>query len=263
MAVQEPENRWWVGLGLSDPEGLLKLFASRSGCLRVVDRDGGLALHNGEQGLAQSGELVRGSNVGRGQVAAADYFIIPDIVNSGGAAVGALGGGLLPGAFGALGGSLHSKTSEAHTLITLVNARTTEQIYVAEGTARKTDIAFGAGGGGWSGFAAAAGGGYANTDTGKVIAAAYYNSFVDLVRYMQSNAAPEPGSASAYAGVPAYTATGPTALRDKPLATAKAIRSFAPGDLVYPTGQKQGVWWEADDESGNRGWVESTAISPR
>ncbi|HEY2661920.1 MAG TPA: CsgG/HfaB family protein [Caulobacteraceae bacterium] len=268
-AVKEPENRWWVGMGLSSPEALLKLFAARSGCLRIVDRNGGLAMHNEEEGLAQSGELRRSSNVGRGQVAAADYFIVPDIANSntnsGGNALGAVAGSFLPGGFGALAGSLRTKKAEAQVLITLVNARTTEQVYVAEGAAQKTDISFGAGGGGggWGGFAAAAGGGYSNTDQGKVITAAYFNAFVDLVHYMQSNAAPEPGSASATSGIQAYTATKPTSLRTRALGTAKALRSFAPGDLVYPTGQKNGIWWEADDENGNRGWVLSTAISPR
>lgn len=268
-AVQEPQTRWWISMGLGSPEVLLKLFAAKSGCLRMVDRNGGLAMHSAEEGLAQSGELRRNSNVGRGQVAAADYFIIPDIANansnSGGNALGAVAGSFLPGGFGALAGSIRTKKAEAQTLITLVNARTTEQLYVAEGTAQKTDISFGAGGGGggWSGFAAAAGGGYSNTDEGKVISAAYFNAFVDLVHYMQSNAAPEPGSASASAGVQAYTATKPVTLRSRPSTQAKAVRTFAPGDLVYPTGQKQGVWWEADDENGNRGWVMSTAISPR
>ena len=268
-AVKEPENRWWVGMGLSSPEALLKLFAARSGCLRIVDRNGGLAMHNEEEGLAQSGELRRSSNVGRGQVAAADYFIVPDIANSntntGGNALGAVAGSFLPGGFGALAGSIRTKKAEAQVLITLVNARTTEQLYVAEGASQKTDISFGAGGGGggWGGFAAAAGGGYSNTDQGKVITAAYFNAFIDLVHYMQSNAAPEPGSASASSGVQAYTATKPVTLRSRPSAQAKAVRTFAPGDLVYPTGQKDGIWWEADDENGNRGWVTSTAISPR
>src|SRR5581483_6558921 len=65
-AVKEPENRWWEGLGLSNPESLLKLFAARSNCLRIVDRNAGLAMHSEEEGLARSGELQRNSNVGRG-----------------------------------------------------------------------------------------------------------------------------------------------------------------------------------------------------
>ena len=39
-------------------------------------------MHSQEEGLAQSGELRGGSNLGRGQVKAADYFLIPDIANS-------------------------------------------------------------------------------------------------------------------------------------------------------------------------------------
>jgi curli biogenesis system outer membrane secretion channel CsgG len=268
-AVQEPQNRWWLDRGLSSPEVLLKLFASRSGCLRMVDRNGGLAMHSQEEGLAQSGELRQGSNVGRGQVASADYFLIPDIANSntdsGGNNIGAAAGRFLPGGWGALAGSVKTKSSEAQVLITLTDARTTEQLYVAEGAAKKTDISFGGSGagGGWSGFAALAGGGYSNTDIGKVITAAYFNAFVDLVRYMQSNAAPEAGSASANAGVQAYSVKAPTVMREAPSPKARAVRDFAPGDMVYPTGQRNGVWWEVDDETGNRGWVSSAALSPR
>jgi curli biogenesis system outer membrane secretion channel CsgG len=271
-AVQEPENKWWTQLGLSNPEALLKLFAARSGCLRIVDRNGGLAMRNQEAALAQSGDLQRNSNLGRGQVAAADYFIIPDIANSnsnsGGNNIGAVAGGLLGsrlGGFGALAGGLSTKKSEAQALITLVDARTTEQLYVAEGVSKKTDLSFnvGGGGGGWSGFAGAAGGGYANTEIGKVITAAYFNAYVDLVRYMQSNSAPAAGSAAANAPTQAYSVKTAAQMRATASPQAKMVRSFNVGDLVYPTGQKNGVWWEVDDETGNRGWVSSAMISPR
>ena len=64
-AIHEPERDWWTGLGLSNPEALLKLFALRSGCLRIVDRGAGLAMRNTESGLNSSGDLQRGSNLGR------------------------------------------------------------------------------------------------------------------------------------------------------------------------------------------------------
>jgi curli biogenesis system outer membrane secretion channel CsgG len=269
-AIQEPENRWWTELGLSSPESLLKLFAARSGCLRIVDRNGGLAMRNTEKGLAESGDLRRGSNIGKGQVASADFFIVPDIANSnsnsGGNSLGAVAGafGRHFGGFGALAGGISTKKSEAQALITLVDARTTEQLYVAEGVAKKTDISFGAGGGGygWSGFGAAAGGGYSNTEIGKVITAAYFNAFVDLIGYMQRGA-PTGAQASANAGIQAYTAKQNLVLRKTASPSAAAVRTFAPGDLVYPTGQKNGIWWEVDDENGNRGWVSSAFISPR
>jgi len=75
-AIREPERDWWTGLGLSNPESLIKLFASRSNCLRIVDRNGGLAMRNEEAALGASGDLRRGSNIGKGQVAGADFFIV-------------------------------------------------------------------------------------------------------------------------------------------------------------------------------------------
>jgi hypothetical protein len=50
-------------------------------------------------------------------------------------------------------------------------------------------------------------------------------------------------------------------MRKTPSPSATLVRSFNPGDMVYPTGQKNGIWWEVDDENGNRGWVSSTMIS--
>jgi curli biogenesis system outer membrane secretion channel CsgG len=269
-AIQEPEVQWWNSLGLSNPETLLKLFAQKSNCLRIVDRNAGLYMRNQEADLGASGDLRRGSNIGRGQVAAADFFLIPNIgnadANTGGNSLGAAAGafGNRLGGFGALAGGLRTKKAQAQAIITLVDARTTEQMYVAEGVAQKTDVSFGAGGGGWgwSGFAAAAGGGYANTDIGKVITAAYFNAFIDLVHHLQA-AQPTGVQASANAGIQAYTVTQSLVMRKQPSPQAPQVRPFAPGDLVYPTGQKNGIWWEVDDENGNRGWVSSAFISPR
>lgn len=265
-AIQEPQDQWWVRYGLSNPESLLKLFALKSGCLRIVDRNGGLAMRNQEAGLNAGGDLQRGSNVGRGQVAAADYFIIPDIAeqnrNSGGSNLGAVAGSFLPGGFGALAGSMRVKKSEAHTLLTLVDARTTEQLYVAEGAAQKSDISFGAGGGGggWGGFAGLAGGGYSDTDIGKVIGAAYFNAFVDLVHYMQGQ---QPGEAAANAPIASQRTTAAVQLRASPSLNARVVYTLQPGAAVYPTGQRNGIWMEVDDENGNRGWMSSAHATSR
>ena len=269
-AIKEPENKWWTQYGLGSPEVLIKLFAARSNCLRIVDRQGGLAMRNEEAALGAGGDLRRGSNIGKGQIAGADFFIVPDLANSntnsGGNSLGAVAGafGSRLGGFGALAGSIRTKKAEAQALVTLVDARTTEQLYVAEGVAQKTDISFGAGGGGygWSGFAAAAGGGYSNTDQGKVISAAYFNAFVDLIGYLQKGA-PTGEQASQAAGIQTYHVKQTIVMRKSPSPQSAAVRSFNAGDSVFPTGQKNGIWWEVDDENGNRGWVTSTTISPR
>jgi curli biogenesis system outer membrane secretion channel CsgG len=265
-AINEPATRWWEGLGLSNPEALIKLFALKSGCLRIVDRNAGLAMRQGESGLNSSGDLQRGSNVGHGQIAAADFFIVPDIAgsnhNSGGSNIGAMAGSFLPGGFGALAGSLHVKKSEAHTLLTLEDARTTEQLYVAEGAAQKSDISFGAGGGGggWGGLAGMAGGGYSDTEIGKVIGAAYFNAFVDLVHYMQTQ---QPGQTAADAPVASQRVTAMVSVHAQPSPGAKIVYTLQPGASVYPTGQRNGIWMEVDDENGNRGWMSSALATVR
>jgi hypothetical protein len=40
-------------------------------------------------------------------------------------------------------------------------------------------------------------------------------------------------------------------------AKGKVVRTLDPGMMLYPTGQKQDVMWEVEDELGNKGWVSS------
>ncbi|MGS1017809.1 CsgG/HfaB family protein [Allosphingosinicella humi] len=201
IAVVEPDNNWWQGLGLGSPEAIIKVFVMKSGCFGLVDRNKGLASRNIERALADSGELQAQSNIGRGQVKAADYFIVPDIVsrnaNSGGGGVGAALGGMLGGGlFGAVAGGLSVSKKEANVTLTLVNSRTTEQERLTEGYARKSDWSFGGGAGGfWGGFAGVGGGGYQNTDIGQVIVLAYLNAYTDLIT--QLGGLPENPSAAA------------------------------------------------------------------
>jgi len=265
-AIKEPERDWWTELHLANPEAVLKLFALRSGCVRIVDRNQGLAMRQQESDLNSSGDLQRGSNIGRGQVLAADYFIIPDIShenrNSGGGNIGGLAAGFLPGGWGAVAANINIHSSEASTVLTLVDARTTEQMYIAEGSAKKTDIGFGGGGGfgGWSGFGGLAGSGYTDTDIGKVIMAAYYNAFVDLVHYMQSQ---QPGTAQANAPLVAQRVTTEVHLRTAASTDSASRYTVHTGALVYPTGRRDGIWMEVDDENGNRGWMSSAYATPR
>jgi hypothetical protein len=187
VSIVEPDNNWWQALGLSSPEAVIKLFVMRSGCFGLVDRNKGLSSRNIERAMADNGELQRGSNIGRHQVKAADYFIVPDIVskngNSGGAHIGGLLGGFMGGTLGAIVGGVSIKKKEANVLLTLVNARTTEQERIDEGYYRKTDIGFGGGGGlfGGGAFGALGGGGYDNTEIGQVIVLAYLNAYTKLV----------------------------------------------------------------------------------
>lgn len=187
VAIVEPDNQWWREMNLGSPEAILRVFIQQSHCFTMVNRGAAMASRNMERAMADSGELQRGSNLGKGQVRAADYFLQPDIVganaNSGGNAVGAVLGGFLGhSGFGALAGGISIKKKEANVTLSLVNARTTEEQALTEGYYRKSDLSFGAGGGaGWWGGLAGAGGGYQNTEIGQVIVLAYLDAYTKLV----------------------------------------------------------------------------------
>ena len=189
IAIVEPDNQWWRELNLGSPEAIIKVFVQKSGCFGLVNRGRSMASRNLERAMADDGELQRGSNLGKGQVKAADYFLQPDIVssnsNSGGNALGAIAGGLLGRTgFGAIAGGISVKKKEANVTLSVVNARTTEEEALTEGYARKSDLSFGGGAGGgsfWGGFGAAGGGGYQNTEIGQVIVLAYLDAYTKLV----------------------------------------------------------------------------------
>ncbi len=189
ISIVEPDNNWWQALGLGSPEAILKVMVAKSGCFGLVDRGKGLASRAVERALADDGELQRGSNIGRGQVKAADYFIVPDIVSSndrsGGGGIGGALGGMLGGrTFGALLGGISVNKKEANVTLALVNSRTTEQERLTEGYARKADVSFGGGAGAGSffgGFGGVGGGGYSNTEIGQVIVLAYLDAYKQLV----------------------------------------------------------------------------------
>ncbi len=264
ISVLEPEDStsWWTGQQLPAPSKLIKVFVNKSKCFTLVDRGAGMDAAMRERDLASSGELRGRSNVGKGQIKAADYVMVPDLIsqnnNASGSGVGALVGGLLGGSRGAaLGGAVNFKKKTADVVLTVTDVRSSEQVAMAEGSAKKTDIGFGAGGGlfGGSGLGGAGVGGYANTEIGQVITMAYLQAYTDIVS--QLGGLPE--NASAANAQQAVTVTKPARLFVAPDGK-KAVRSLDVGMMLYPTGTKQGVMWEVEDELGNKGWVSSTLL---
>ncbi|HEX5960553.1 MAG TPA: CsgG/HfaB family protein [Rhodanobacteraceae bacterium] len=264
LAVKEPDtgNHWWTAMNLESPAALIKVYVSRSGCFTLVDRGKGLQAAEQERALAGGGEMRVGSNIGKGQMKAADYVLVPDIANSnanaGGSNIGGILGGLIGhGAGAVLGGiSIHKKTADV--VLTLTDIRSTEQVAMEEGHAKKTDIGWAGGGGGgfWGGFAAGGASGYANTEIGQVIAMAYLDAYTRMVANLQGN---EP-DAKADNVQQAVRLTESTKLYSDANLQSSVVRSLKPGMMLYPTGDKVGVWWKVSDELGNMGWVVSTKL---
>jgi hypothetical protein len=256
LSVHEPENKWWRELQLESPEALIKVFVSESKCFTLVDRGKGLDAAQAERALATGGELRGGSNVGKGQMRAADYVLVPDIVNrnerAGGRNIGGILGGVIGGAAGAVVGGINLKSKTAEVVLTLTDVRSTEQVSLQQGQAKKTDLGWGAGGGGFFGaFAAAGASSYANTEIGQVVTAAYLDAFIKMVEDVKEL---EP-DAKADNVQQAVTMAQAGKLLSGPNNSSESMRDLKAGAMLYPTGEKQGPFWKVMDELGNEGWV--------
>ena len=264
VAVQEPESGrdWWTGLNLESPAALIKVYVSESGCFTLVDRGKGLQAAEQERALSGQGEMRVGSNVGLGQMKAADYVLVPDIANSnanaGGSRIGGILGGLIGHGAGAILGGISINKKTADVVLTLTDIRSTEQVALEQGHASKTDVGWAGGGGAgfWGGFAAGGASGYANTEIGQVVAMAYLDAYSRMVTQLQGSA-PNPQADNVQQAVRVAEATK---LYSDANLHSSVVRSLKPGMMLYPTSNKVGVWWKVSDELGNIGWVVSTKL---
>jgi hypothetical protein len=191
IAVVEDQGAAWYGglarykLGSTVP--VLRMLIQQSNCFVVVERGAAMGNVMQERALQQSGEIREGSNFGKGQMVAADYTMSPSINFSQkgtGGVGGALGGfgGVLGRAAGAIAGGL--KANEASTTLLLIDNRSSVQLASAVGSAKNFDFnlfggMFGSGVGG-------AAGAYTNTPEGKILTAAFMDSYNQLVKAVRN-----------------------------------------------------------------------------
>jgi len=262
IAIYEPENKWWVDLKLESPEALIKVFVMRSGCFSLVDRGKGFSAVQQERELAGQGELRQGSNMGKGQIKTADYVLVPDVVSrnadSSGNAIGGILGGFIGGGVGAIVSNINISSSTADVVLTVTDVRSSEQVAMEEGHGSKSDIGFGVGGGGWwgGGFGGMGVSSYQNTKIGQVVALAYIDAYTKLVTDLHGIS----DNASVDNAQQAVTVVKPARLYEEAQGRGKIVRKLDPGMMLYPTGMKDGVWWEVSDEMGNKGWVSSLTL---
>ena len=260
------DPRGWNQYNLAPPAKLLRSIVQKSGCFNLVDRGAGLNAAVTERDIGAGLGMQRGSNVGQGQVKAADYVLVAELQaadgNAGGSALAGIAGGLLGGTAGAIVGGIKTRKLEANTVLSLTNVRTTETIAVTDGYAVKNDIGWGAGAGagGFGGFGGAVGGGYEDTETGRIATLAFIQAYSKMVGEL--GLVSNQGSAAQAAPSKTFTAVAPVNLRRTADAKGALVRTLQPGSIVYPTGAKNGLWWEVADENDNVGWVLNTKLEP-
>ena len=280
VAVVEPQDYVMQALSryqLGSPVSLIRLMIQQSNCFIVVERGMGMQNMMQERALAESGQLRQDSNMGGGQMVSADFILTPAVVFSEGNAggVGGAVGGLLGNKNKVLGGVLGGlKFKEAQTSMLLADARAGIQVAAAEGSTKKADFALG-GLLGASGIGAA-GGGYSNTNEGKIIAAALadnYNNIVQAVRNdpsLQRNVgtlaqeATAAGTTQAGAvyieGEVVRPKISNVKLMAEPMDGSKVVGTLAKGDELVFMGAEQGGYLSVESGAGS-GWVKKALVT--
>jgi curli biogenesis system outer membrane secretion channel CsgG len=262
ISIQDGDtHQGWRGMNLQPPAGLLRVVVQQSGCFTVVERGRGLDAAMRERELAGDGNLQRGSNVGGGQLRAADYVLLADVIaqdnNASGGGVGAALGGVVGGRLGGVIGGMSVRSQTAQTTLTLADVRTTES-FATEGNASNRNFAWG--GVGFLGGGGAGLGGYTNTEIGRVVTIAFIDAYTQMISQLgvlESG----PGAAAA-APQQSYRTTERTALRSAPGGGGSVLRNLPAGATVFPTGEREGMWRRAQDENGNDGWVNNDYLEP-
>ena len=171
---------------LQSPVGLIRMMIQQSNCFIVVERGVGMRNMMQERQLASAGEMRQGSNIGGGQMVAADFILTPAVVfsenNAGG--IGGAVGGLLGRKICCRRGRRRPEvqgSADEHAGRRLAQRRAgrggrgqhEESRHAARWRAVRRRRR------------APAAGGYGNTNEGKIIAAAFmdnYNNVVKVVR---------------------------------------------------------------------------------
>jgi hypothetical protein len=261
---------------LGSPVSLIRMMIQQSNCFIVVERGQGLRNMEQERALAGAGQTRAGSNIGGGQMVAADFIMTPQVVfqegNAGG--VGGAAAGLLGRKAAIVAGGL--KFKEAQTTLLVADSRSGVQVVAAEGSTRKGDLHLGAGFFGGGGGASA--GGYGNTNEGKIVAAAFmdnYNKVVTTVRgdaSLQRNVgtlkqeAAAGGARKAGAVFSEGDTLGPKIAGVKMYATAsdtgKVVATLGRADEMVVVGEEKDGYIQVETGSG-KGWVRITLVQKR
>lgn len=280
VAVVEPQDFIMSslrGYGLGSPSGLIRMMIQQSNCFIVVERGIGMQNAMQERELAASGEARAGSNMGKGQMVAADFILTPEVVfsesNAGG--IGGALGGLLGGrssVLGAVAGGL--KFKEAQTSMLLADARSSVQVAAAQGSTKKADLRLGVGlfGGGAGGVA----GGYGNTNEGKIIAAALMDNYNNIVKAVRNDPSlqrdvgtlKQEAAAGGKAGAGPVFNEGdvvvPKIANVKLLAsasdTAKVVATLQRGEELVVVGAEKDGYLKVEAGAGG-GWVKKVLVS--
>lgn len=244
IAVVDGDTQGWTEYGLGSPRELINSLAVQSGCFTPHNPASGkpadflMNVIAGDKEEVDQGMAIARTAAVEGLVRSGAAGSVLSSVPMGGAVLGMLGG------FG-------GKRKTVAAGIRLISPATGQTLAFGSGDAKRTTISFG--GSGWQ--QAAASTGYTGNKNGKLLAEAFLKAFNAVTEHGSGLAAMMPAPAAAPDPTPAAEVAVETAMRAMPTQEAEATRMLRAGTTINPTGKREGLFVEVEDNFGTRGWV--------
>jgi len=250
IAVVEGDTQGWAEFDLGSPRELINTLALESGCFTPHSPASGAPADFLLNVIAGSTEEVDQS------IEVAKSAAVEGLVRSGaaGSVLGRVpGAGAVLGMFSAFGG--RNKTVAAG--IKVLSPATGLTIVTGSGSVRRTSLSF-RGSSPWSARADTVG--YGRSKKGKQLVEAFVIAFNEVVAQEATiNSAPRMAAAAAE---PEYaTVAAETAMLTAPMADSEAVRGLMVGTTLTPTGRREGLYIEVEDNFGTKGWVSVEALN--
>ncbi|WP_370177612.1 SH3 domain-containing protein [Alteriqipengyuania sp.] len=247
IAVVDGDTQGWSEYGLGSPRELINSLAIESGCFTPYNAAGGApadflmnVVAGDSEEVDKSIELAKSAAMeGLWRSGAASTVLSKIPV-----------GGALIGMFGGLGG----KKKRVAAGIKVLSPASGLTIVTGSGEVKKSSLSFG-GSTAWNAGATASG--YGNSKKGKMLVEAFVMAFNEVAAQAETiKSVPkmQPAVAAAPAE-PAATTAIDTILRSGPDASSAEVRSLRAGTELTPTGERNGLFIEVEDNYGTKGWV--------
>lgn len=242
IAIVEGDTQGWSEYGLGSPRELINNLALESGCFTPHSMASGQPADFLMNVIAGDSEEVDRS------IEVAKSAAMEGMLRSG-AASSVLSkvpvGGALLGAFGGFGG----KKKRVAAGIKLLSPMSGQTIVTGFGEVKKSSLSF-RGTNAWTAGANAAG--YGSNKKGKMLVEAFIIAFNDVSAQGAAIAAiPKAQPAAAASTRVAVDAI----LRASPSADGDQVRTLRAGTELKPTGNREGLFIEVEDNYGTKGWV--------
>lgn len=252
IAIVEGDTQGWAEFGLGSPRELINTLAIDSGCFTPHSAASGKPADFLMNVIAGSSEEVDQS------IELAKSAAVEGLVRSGaaGQVLGRVpGAGAVMGMFSMFGG----KKKRVAAGIKLLSPATGLTVVTGSGTVKKSSLSF-RGASPWSARGDQVG--YSDSRKGKQLIEAFVIAFNQVVgQEAVIRSMPRAAAGNATSASNAATVNVATSMLAMPMNDAEALRGLEPGTTLTPTGKREGIFVEVEDNFGTKGWVSIEALN--